>query len=169
MKKFILMSGVLLISIVSSYAQRIGYLDLETIVKEVPEYVAAQDYLTKLSEQYSDEIEVDYVKVEQQFNDYQKVKNTLTSTQREARENAIINAERAIQEKQKRYFGEEGLMNQRSKELMDPIVTKIQGIIDTFAERNGYSMIIDTSALSGVIYKNRKDDLSNEIIKILKK
>lgn len=53
------------------------------------------------------------------------------------------------------------------QELLKPILRKIQAVVRTVAIRGGYSMVVDRS--SAVVYVNREYDLTDEVIKELKR
>lgn len=169
MKRVIIFTISLLFALNVAEAQKVGYVSYETILAQIPAFTAAQQELDKLNQQYSDIIESELSKVETMFNNYQQLKSQMTPQQREAKENEIINAEKVVQEKQKVYFGEEGLMAQKSESLMKPVMDKLQQAIDKYAKANGYMMILDVSSMGGVVYKDSAYDLSLEIIKNLNK
>lgn len=167
MKRVIIFTFTLLFALNVADAQKIGYVNNETILSQIASFTAAQQELDKLNQQYSNIIEEELSKVEAMFNSYQQLKSQMTPQQREAKENEIISAEKVIQEKQKVYFGDEGLMAKKSEELIKPIMDKLQQVIDKYAKDNGYMMIIDVSSITGVVYKDAAYDLSLEIIKNL--
>lgn len=169
MKKISLIIAVALISLFSVNAQKIGYLKMETVLAQVPEYTAAQSQIETLSQTYSDIITKEYDKIETKFKNYQLNKAKLSQSQRDAIENEIINDEKALKELQDSYFGEEGEITKKGKEIMDPIMERIQKQIDSFAQANGYSLLIDLGSLPGVVYSKTEEDLSLKIVEIINK
>jgi len=168
MKRVIIFTTALLFAFGVANAQKVGYVNSETILSQIPAFTAAQQELDKLNQLYSDLIEEELTKVEAQFKNYQQLKNQMTPQQREAKENEIISAEKVIQERQKVYFGDEGIMVKKSEELLKPVMDKLQTAIDNYAKNNGYMIIIDVASISGIVYKDPAYDLSAEIIKNLK-
>ena len=168
MKRVIIFTTALLFAFGVANAQKIGYVNYETILSQIPAFTAAQQELDKLNQQYSDLIEAELSKIEAQFKSYQQLKSQMTPQQREVKENEIISAERVVQEKQKIYFGDEGILAKKSEELLKPIMDKLQATIDNYAKSHGYMIMIDVASMNGVIYKDPVYDLSAEIIKNLK-
>ncbi len=124
-------------------AQSFGYINTETILKAIPEYATAQQQIQRVKAQYDAEIEGELKKVEQLYNTYQSQKANLSQNERSLRENEIITKERAVKELQKKYFGQEGVMAAKSKEIMEPIMTKLKSAIEKVAQSEGFIIIFD--------------------------
>lgn len=145
-------------------AQKIGYINTETILSEIPAYVAAQSQLDALSDKYKAAIETEMGKIETLYQNYQATRNSMSAAQRQNAENEIISKERVVQEKQKIYFGEEGIMAKKAEELLSPIRQEVSKAIEDVAKLGGYDLIIDLAAVQGVVYKNEKLDLTQFVL-----
>jgi outer membrane protein len=148
-------------------AQKVGYLDTRTILAQIPEYNDATRTLERLSKQYQQYIETEKSKIDQAYKKYQSDRPRLSESARKVREDEIINMERQLQAKQKEYFGEGGVMASKSEQMLNPIKAKVDAAVRKVAQKYGYSMIIDLSAVQGVVYHNEADDLSLEVIRNL--
>ncbi|MEA5004865.1 MAG: OmpH family outer membrane protein [Rikenellaceae bacterium] len=167
MRRIFLLSLVILASSTIIKAQSFGYINTETILKAVPEYATAQQQIQRVKAQYDAEIEGELKKVEQLYNTYQSQKANLSQNERSLRENEIITKERAVKELQKKYFGQEGVMAAKSKEIMEPIMTKLKSAIEKVAQTEGFIIIFDIATAQGVVYNNPANDLSQKVIKLL--
>ena len=145
-------------------AQKIGYINTETILSEIPAYVAAQSQLDALSDKYKAAIEAEMGKIETLYQNYQATRNSMSASQRQNAENEIISKGRVVQEKQKIYFGEEGIMAKKAEELLSPIRQEVSKAIEDVAKLGGYDLIIDLAAVQGVVYKNEKLDLTQFVL-----
>ncbi len=65
-------------------------------------------------------------------------------------------------------FGNDGLAARRNKELTQPIVEKINRILETLAKDQGYAMIFDV-ANADVVYADKELDLSEVVLAELNK
>ena len=148
-------------------AQRIGYINTEKILSVIPEYKSAQKELENLSKQYSQKIESEYSKIETLYQTYQQQKGTLSAQARAQRENEIISREQTVKELQKTYFGQDGLMQKKSEELLNPLKDRVDAAIKKIAENGNFMIIFDASLMQGVVYAKESDDLSNLVIKAL--
>lgn len=146
---------------------KVGYLNTQTILAQIPEYTAAQQTLEKLSAQYKAAIEAETAKVDAAYQSYQADRVKLTEAQKKVRENEIIAMERTVKEKQKTYFGEEGVMAKKSAELMNPIKARVDKAIEKVSIERNLALMIDVSTLQGVVYQNAEYDFSMEVVKNL--
>lgn len=151
----------------TDYARKTGYINTETILAAVPGYKVAAEKLEALNNQYNNTLSAELKKVETLYNDYQKQKNSLSASQRQARENEIISREQEVKRLRQSYFGEGGLFEKKNEELLGPIREKVQRAIDKVAESGKYMIIFDISALQGVVYADSASDLSEQVIKAL--
>ena len=164
MKRLILVFAVLLASFQLAGAQKVAYVNTETILAAIPEYTAAQAQLEALGDKYKAAVETELGKVETLYQNYQSTRHTMSMQQRQNAENEIIAKERVAQEKQKIYFGEDGIMAKKAEELLDPIRKEVEKAIRTVAVSGGYDLVIDVAAVQGVVYQNPSLDLSLQVI-----
>lgn len=167
MKKLLIIAALFAVSFQLN-AQKIGYINTETILSKLPEYTSAKNKLDALNNQYKAKVEGEYKVIEQMYNKYQQVKTSLNEYQRNQRESEIINKEKSAKELQKSYFGQDGYMQKKTDELLNPIKERVQKAINQLAKQEGYTLIIDLAAAQGIIYNNTQYDLSNKIIGMLK-
>ena len=145
-------------------AQKIGYINTETILSEIPAYVEAQEQLNLLSDKYKSTIEAELGKIETLYQNYQAQRGSMTSAQRQNAENEIISKERVVQEKQRIYFGEDGIMAKKAEELLLPIRQDVEKAIADVARAEGFDLVMDLAAIQGVVYKNEALDLSQKVL-----
>ena len=164
MKKYLVLLFALMASLGTLCAQKIGYVKTDTILGEIPAYAAAQEQLNALSDKYRATIETEMGKIETLYQNYQNSRNSMSATARQNAENEIISKERVVQEKQKIYFGEDGIMSKRAEELLGPIRKQVDKAISDVAKLGGYDLIIDVAAAQGIVYKNPDHDLSQAVL-----
>ncbi len=167
MKKILLILVAFVCMSVGANAQKIGYIDTEKILSAIPAYKSAQQQLESMSKQYQSLIEAEYAKVETLYNKYQQQKGNLTAQGRQAKENEIIRMEQAVKQMQKEYFGADGIMQEQTAKLLDPIKEKVDAAVAQVAKKGNYMMILDIASVQGVAYSNESYDLSGEVIKLL--
>ena len=167
MKKGLIIALAMIFGALQLNAQKIGYIDTEKILKVIPEYKNAQTQLESLSSQYQSKIESEYSKIETMYNSYQRQKASMSAQARAQKENEIIEREKTVKQLQMSYFGQDGLMQKKSAELLDPIKDKVNAAIEKVASSGGYMILFDVAAMQGVAYKNENDDLSPFVIKAL--
>jgi len=166
MKKLIVLSTLFLFSL-AAYSQKYAFVDTEYILNRIPAYKAAEEELNKLSKAWQKEIETMYEEIDKMFKEYQAEKVLLTEEMRQKKEEEIIAKEKAAKELQKKYFGPEGALFQKRKELIKPIQDDIYNAIKDIANENGYALILDTSAGPTVLYFNPRYDISDDVLQRL--
>jgi outer membrane protein len=164
MKKILIISVLLFSLITTAAAQKTGYVDTEEIFSHIPEYTMVQQQLERLRQQYEVQIESDMKEIEVLFNKYQSEKNMLSSAQREEREREIISREREIKERQQDIFGQDGIIAEKSLELLTPLRNRVQSAIDETAKEMGYSLVLDVAVIQGVVYKDESLDITDFVI-----
>jgi len=167
MKKTWIVIALLLSAAFSAQAQRVGLINTELILERIPAYIAAQEQLNALNDKYKATIETELGRIETLYQNYQENRNAMSASQRQSAENEIIQKERVVQEKQKIYFGEDGIMAKKAEELLAPIRSRVDRAVEAVARQGGYDLILDLAALQGVVYKNDAIDLTNLITELV--
>jgi outer membrane protein len=145
-------------------AQKIGYINTETILNKIPAYKTAQDQLEQQRQQFQKEIETNYQKVDDLYKSYQADKVLLTDDMKKRRENEIITKEQEVKELQRKYFAQDGSLAKKTEELLKPIQDRITNAVKEVATEDGYAMIIDIANNPSVVFSAPRYDISDKII-----
>ena len=167
MKKSILSLLLIITFSLPSMSQKNAYVDTEYILSKIPAYENAQTKLDNLSKGWKGEIEKKYKKVEEEYNKYQTESALLSSEMKRQREDDIINMEKEANELKDKYFGSEGELYNKRKELVEPIQEEVYNAIKEIATEGNYGFIFDKSADMSLIYTDPKYDISDDILKKL--
>jgi len=167
MKKIVMFLTILTMGSAFAQAQKFAYVNSETILEKMPEYIAAKKQIEQITTQYQSTIEAEAKKLDQMYQTYMAEKSRLNDSQRQQREKEIIDKEDAVKELQRSYFGQEGTVTKRTETLIQPIKDKVQRAIDTLAIEGGYAVIFDIAAAPGFIYTNSAYDLSSRVLEKL--
>jgi len=163
-KFFLSMMAVFLISAFTVQAQKLGYVDTDYILKNIPEYQDAQTQLDDLSKQWQQEIEDKYAKVDQLYKAYQTDAVLLPEDMKHQREDEIVKAEKEVKDLQKTRFGPEGDLFKKRQELVKPIQEKIFNAIEDIATKKNYAFIFDKASGPVIMYVQAKLDISDEVL-----
>ncbi len=155
---------VLLFSSFATQAQKLGYVDTDYILKNIPEYQDAQTQIDEFSKQYQQEIEEKYAKVDQMYKAYQSDAVLLPEDMKRQREEEIIKAEKEAKDLQKTRFGTEGDLFKKRQELVKPIQEKIFNAIEDIANKKNYAFIFDKASGPVIMYVSSKLDISDEVL-----
>lgn len=169
MKKFFLIIMVSILGIYASIAQsqKLGYVDTDYILKNIPSYQAAQAQLDKISVDWQKEIEAIYTQIDKMYKDFQAEKVLLTEEMRTKRENDIVAKEKEAKDLQKKYFGKEGDLYKKRQELVKPIQDEVFNAVKDIASEGNYAIIFDTAGSLNMLYTDPKLDKSDDVLKKL--
>ncbi len=158
---------VILIVSTVSMAQKMGYVDTDYILSNIPEYKAAQAELDKISVDWQKEIELKYAEIDKLYKIYQAESVLLTDDMKKKRENEIINKEKEVKDLQKQRFGVDGELFTKRMELVKPIQDKVYNAVKQVAEKSGLGFIFDKSGQVAILYSNSKYDKSEDVLTFL--
>ena len=107
--------------------------------------------------------------LEKKKNDLKKNEILLPAETKKEREKEIEDLITEIRTYQSKKFGVGGDLFKKRKELIQPIQRKIYKAIESLAEDNNYSFVLDKSKHSNILFADPKYDKSDDIIRKLKK
>lgn len=164
MKKILLAGIVMMLMSASSFAQKYALIDMDYILKKIPQYEMANEQLDQISKRWQSEVEALAAEAESMYKQYQADMVFLTADQKTAKENAIVAKEKEVQDLRLKYFGPEGELYQKRNSLVGHIQDDIYNAVKEIAERNNYSMVIDRSSAESIIFASPKIDISKEVL-----
>lgn len=167
MKKYLILTTLILFNVHFLLPQKMGYVDTDYILSNIPEYKMAQETLDKLAADWQKEIDAKYAEIDKLYKAYQADALLLTEEMRKKRENEIINKEKEARELQKQKFGIDGELFRKRQELVKPIQDRIFNAIKSVADKKGIAFVFDKAGAVTLLYTNNKYDLSEEVIKEL--
>ena len=164
MRKVLMISLMILSGIVGMNAQKVAVIDMDYILKAIPQYESANDQLNQLSAKWQKEVEAIQTEVQTMYKNYQTELVFLTPEMKKQRENDIIAKERQVNEKKKQYFGAEGELFKKRNALIKPIQDEIYNAIQELSNTKKYDLIIDKNSNIGIIFASPKIDNSDEVL-----
>ena len=174
MKKFVLTRllpmMVLFLGLASAVqAQKSAFVDTKYILNNIPEYNDAQNQLDRLSNQWQKEISQKHEAVMKLIQKYQSEAVLLPADLKKSRQEEIQKKEKEVTTLQQKYFGHNGLLFQKRKELISPIQEKIYNAIQTVAQNQRIDFVFDKSGSATMLYGNAKYDISDAVLDELAK
>ena len=168
MKRMIMALVAMMLSAAAVSAQNYMVVDSEKIFKSLTSYTNALSQIERLSEEYQTKVDAKFKEVERAYNNYMLQRASLSESQRQQREQQILQLEQQATEYQESIFGTEGELMKRRMELIQPIQKKVFDTIERYSTQYGYDLVIDISANPTVLYYSSKVDFTQQIIKALR-
>ncbi|PKP11611.1 MAG: hypothetical protein CVU09_01905 [Bacteroidetes bacterium HGW-Bacteroidetes-4] len=148
-------------------AQKFAFVDTDYILNSIPTYESAQEQIDIMSKDWQSEIEAKYADIEKLYKEYQAEKVLLTEEMKMQREEEIIQKEREVKELQRKYFGPEGDLFKKRKELIEPIQNDIFNVVKEIATEGNYAVIFDAAGGASMLFSDPKYDKSDEVLQKL--
>lgn len=151
----------------SASAQKFGYIDSEYILNKMPEYKKAEEAMSKLTEQWTRDISAKEEEVKKLRVKYQQEEILLTQDMKLERQRAIEKAEEDYKALQNSIFGLNGLLFQKKKEILKPIVEEIYKTSEKIAKKHKLSFIFDKASDLSIFFADPKHDYTDFMLEEL--
>jgi outer membrane protein len=164
---FLILAAFSLISEVT-YAQKslmIGVVDMETVLKEMPEAISADQMLKDLQKKYGDSlvaIQNDFYK---RVDQYQKQKGMMPADKQQKEEEAIKAQEQSIYKYREDKQTE---IAQRRDDALEPIRAKDKKAIEMVAKEEKLDMVLNKLG-EVVLFSDDKNDITYKVIDKIKR
>lgn len=171
MKKTVLTLSVLFIVLLTSALSaqpKIGYVDSDTIMKQLADYQDTQKKLDALIKEWQEEIAKMERDHKAKFEDYQKKRLILSEQKRVDTEKELVDLENQISQYRQDKLGVRGELFQKQEELMKPINNRIFTAIQQVAKENDYDFIFDRSGDMVFLYAKEQYDVTRLVLDKLK-
>lgn len=160
------------ISLLSSFLHaqrgvRIGYIDTEYILQNVPEYQEAATQLDKKVLEWKSDIEKRLNDIEQKKKELNNERVLLTTELYEERLEDISFEEAEILDIQQKRFGPNGDLMIQKRQLIEPIQDQIFAAVQEIAELKKYDFVFDKSADVVMLYSAERYDISEQVLKTI--
>ena len=154
---------------ISTFGQKFAFVDSEYILGQMESYQKAQKQIDDLSSQWQKELDEKMKIIEKEINYLKKNEILLPEETKKEKELEIANLQNELRKFQSDKFGVGGDLFKKRKELIQPIQRKIYKAIESLADDNNYSFVLDKSKNSNILFADPKYDKSDAIIRKLKK
>ena len=172
MKRYILitisiLAGWLINMPVMAQKFAVAYIDMQYILKNLPQYETANEQLNMISKRWQKEIELANQEAQILVSNYQTEQIFLSADMKKKREDEILEKEQYVLELKRKYFGEGGEWYKKREALLKPIQDEIYTAIQDIAAEKRYDIVKDRSADPSLIYMSSKLDISDQVLEKL--
>ena len=146
---------------------KIGYIDTEYILENLPEYNQNSKRLEEKAGDWKKEVEERTRKIDQKKESLNSERILLTSEMIEEIEEEILIDEEELSEYQQKRFGPRGDLIIQKQQLIQPIQDQIFNAIRELAKSRNYDFIFDKSADIVMLYSDKRYDVSDQILRTI--
>ena len=168
MKKLLVISFLIISSAISFAQLKIGYIDSDAIMDNLPDVQDARQKLDASIQEWQTELNKLENEWKTKYDDYEKRKLIMTDQTRAETEAALVQLETQIAHYREKKFGTNGELFQKQDELMKPVQNKIFGALKEIAEEEDYDYVFDRSGDIMILFAKEKYDLTAQVLEKLK-
>jgi outer membrane protein len=166
--RFILALGILLMAAWPALAQKIGYVDSKKIFDS---YRGAGDIKLQVNralDVWNREIELKRTEIDSLEKDLESQTMVISSERRKQKQDEIKAKRKEVETLIHQIYDQGGKLDQKNRELSQPMVEKIGGIIKKVALDNNILLVLDSSS-GMVVYADKELDLTDQVLEELAK
>lgn len=172
MKRYFLIASFVFLGCVMSspmVAQKfsIAYIDMQYILKNLPQYETANEQLNMISKRWQKDIDAAQQQAKILVSNYQTEQIFLSQDMKQKREEEILAKEQEVLELKRKYFGQDGEWYKKREALLKPIQDEIYNAIQDIANEKRYDVVKDRSSDPSLIYMSSKLDISDQVLEKL--
>jgi outer membrane protein len=168
MKKII--SILFLVGLLSSHLSaqlKIGYIDSDTIMDNLPDVQDARQKLDAMIRDWQTELRNLEAEHKKKKDDFDKRNLVMTDQTRTEAEKELADLERNISDFRDKKFGPKGELFQKQDELMKPLQNKIFNVIQEIAVDEDFDYVFDRSGDIIFLYAKPEYDLTAKVLEQL--
>lgn len=151
----------------SASAQKFGYIDSEYIMSKMPQYDELKTNMDKYLEKWTVDIRKEYDGVNQLKMKFQQEEILLTDEMKRERLATIQQKEDELKLLNNKVFGMEGILFQKKKELMKPIMDDIFKACEQVSREKKLMFIFDKAGDISMIYTDPRHDYTDFVLEAL--
>lgn len=150
--------------------QKIGYVDSQTILTQLPEAIKAQGDLDALTNKWTAQLDSMSQAYQNALTDYQKQANTMPDDKKLAAQQKLISQEQSLLDFRRQKFGQgTGEIYKRQEEIFNPVKEKIYKAIEEVAKVEGMQFVFDKSGDIILLYADAAFDITFKVLDKLRR
>ena len=147
---------------------KIGYVDSNTILKQISDAQDAQKVLDATIQEWKTELSKKQRTLKSKKKDFEDKKLILSSLKKSELQKEMDALEKEISDYRDSKFGVNGELFKKQKELMKPIENKVFNVIKEVAKEKDLDFVFDRSGDIIFLYAKEKYDITNDVLDKLK-
>jgi Skp family chaperone for outer membrane proteins len=172
MKKYFAISILFLSFIVNLSAQtargvKIGYIDMDYILENVPDYTEAKNQLEQKAQKWKQDIEAKKIEIAKLKDALKTERALLTKELIDEREEEIKFQDDELLDFQQKKFGPNGDLMTQKAVLVKPIQDQVFTAVQDIAEAKKFDFVFDKSSDLTMLFAAKRFDISDQVIRVI--
>lgn len=165
---FIILSAIVSTTVnAQTRGNKVGYIDMEYILENVPNYSEAKVQIEQKAQKWKQEIEAKKLEINKLTEALKAEKPLLTAELIEERETEIKFLETEKLDYQQKRFGPNGDLIIMKSGLVKPLQDQVFTAVQDIAEAKKYDFIFDKSSHLTILFAAKRFDISDQVIRVL--
>ncbi|MFA7327232.1 MAG: OmpH family outer membrane protein [Candidatus Kapaibacterium sp.] len=152
----------------NAQSTKIGVANLQMVVEQLPDAKKIDTEIKEMATKYQDSLLKMQGDLESKFQTYQKQKGMMTQEQQLATEQELQALNQTVLQFQQAKFGQQGELQMKRLELLQPLRNKIKEAIDKVSAAEKLSLVLDSSTES-VLFADDALDITFKVLDMLKR
>lgn len=154
----------LIADVAEAQDQKIGFIDSNVIMQQMPEYSGIEQQLSLLSENWQQEIDEMEEEIAEFEREFEAREILFTDEIRQERLNEIEQRKNELDQYIEEKFGPQGEYYTRQKELLEPIQRSVFDALTRVAERDSYDFVFDRAEDTRFLFVQEEWNLTEEVL-----
>lgn len=171
MKKYFAITILVLSSVFQANAQsrgiKIGYIDMEYILQNVPDYSEAKNQLEQKAQKWKQDIEAKKIEIAKLKDALKTERALLTKELIDEREEEIKFQETELLDFQQKKFGPNGDLITQKAVLVKPIQDQVFTAVQDIAEAKKFDFVFDKTSDLTMLFSAKRYDISDQVIRVI--
>ena len=146
---------------------KLGYIDMEYILQNVPDYTEAKNQLEQKAQKWKQEIEVKKNDITALKDGLKTEKVLLTKELIAEREEEIAFQETELLDYQQKRFGPNGDLTVQKAVLTQPVQDQVFNAVQDIAEAKKFDFIFDKTSDLTMLFAAKRYDISDQVIRVI--
>lgn len=171
MKKYLLLITALFLgsTLIQAQTQKIGYVDSQVILNQLPAAIKAQGDLDALTNKWSSHLDTLTAAYQQALADYQKNQDKMSDEKKLGVQQKLVQQEQNIMNYRKEKFAQgTGEIYKKQDEIFGPVKANIYKAIQKVAKKEGMKFVFDKAGDVVLLYADAEYDLTYKVLDLLK-
>lgn len=144
---------------------KIGYIDMEYILQNIPDYTEAKNQLEQKAQKWKQEIEVKSIDLKKLEESLKTERVLLTKELIEEREEEIAFQKKELLDYQEKRFGPKGDLIIQKTVLVQPVQDQVFTAAQDIAEAKKFDFIFDKSSDITMLFAAKRFDISDQVVR----
>lgn len=144
--------------------QKIGYVNTDQILSEMPEYEGVKQNLQKLSEEWRSRLKEFDKEIEEMRKEFEAKEILYTDKVRKEKKQQIQAKMNERENYREQKFGSNGEYFQKQQELLEPIQRKVMEAVNQVAQDKGYDYVFDRAEDVSLMFAREQWNLNEDVL-----